>query len=76
MWIDTYDGEFVNLDRIVFIRPRTTGAAAEVVAYTGTLDSDGVELEYVLFLGSLAACDGYMVALKERLRGWDRLLTV
>jgi len=75
MWIETCDGELVNMDRAVFVRIMGAGISSEVVAWTGQLDRGGDELGYQLFRGTREACDGYVVALKERLRGGARKLT-
>jgi len=72
MWIETCDGELVNLDRVGLIRIRFE---AHVVAYTDQLDRDGNEIGYVLFGGTLTECTTYMATLKERLRGGARKLT-
>jgi|GEM_PF-3025862 len=75
MWIETCDGELVNLDRAGFIRVMDTGIESEVVAWTGALDRDGDEISYQLFRGTGAACAAYMAALSEQLRGGARKLS-
>jgi len=77
MWIETMDIELVNLDRIGRICVMSAGAGrlSEVVAYTGTMDNEGNEIEYVLSRGTLTECTAMYAALKERLRGGARKLT-
>jgi len=72
MFIETFDGELVNLDRVGIIRVSPRGTESEVMACMGALDRDGDEISYQLFRGTGEACKAYMTALKERLRGWDR----
>ena len=75
MWIETMDIELINLDRIGRICVMGAGTLSEVVAYTGTMDSEGNEIEYVLLRGTRAECTTCMATLKERLRGGARKMT-
>jgi len=75
MWIETMGIELINLDRIVRICVMGAGIASEVVAYTGTMDGEGNEIEYVISRGTGTECAAAYAALKERLRGASRKLS-